>query len=179
MEARPPDMTGRHDITQRDLLRNALRMRPDRIIVGEIRGSEAFEMLQAMNTGHEGSFSTVHANSPRDALSRVENMVLLGGVELPVTAIREQLASALHMIIQLQRFPDGTRRVVKVTEVTGMEGSTVTLQDLFVFRAEGLGEGGVTLGRYRPTGLRPTFSDTLRVQGCELDASLFLDGAIR
>ena len=179
MEARPPDMTGRHAITQRDLLRNALRMRPDRIIVGEVRGSEAFEMLQAMNTGHEGSFSTVHANSPRDALARVENMVLMGGVELPVTAIREQLASALHMIIQLQRFPDGTRRVVKVTEVTGMEGHTVTLQDLFVFKAEGVGDDGVAVGRFRPTGLRPTFSETLRVQGCELDAALFLDGVLR
>ncbi len=179
MEARPPDMTGGHAITQRDLLRNALRMRPDRIIVGEVRGSEAFEMLQAMNTGHEGSLSTVHANSPRDALARVENMVLLGGVELPVTAIREQLASALHMIIQLQRFSDGTRRVVRVTEVTGMEGQTVTLQDLFVFKAEGIGEGGTTIGRYRPTGLRPTFSEVLRVQGCTMDPAIFLDGALR
>ena len=136
-------MTGRHAITQRDLLRNALRMRPDRIIVGEVRGSEAFEMMQAMNTGHEGSLCTVHANSPRDALARIENMVLLGGIELPVSAIREQLASALHLIIQLQRYPDGIRRVVKVTEVTGMEGQTVTLQDLFVFHAEGVTEAAV------------------------------------
>ncbi len=179
MEARPPDMTGRHAITQRDLLRNALRMRPDRIIVGEVRGSEAFEMMQAMNTGHEGSLCTVHANSPRDALARIENMVLLGGIELPVSAIREQLASALHLIIQLQRYPDGIRRVVKVTEVTGMEGQTVTLQDLFVFHAEGVTEGGGVTGRYRPTGLRPTFSETLRVQGCNLDSALFLDGALR
>lgn len=175
MEARPPDMTGSHAITQRDLLRNALRMRPDRIIIGEIRGAEAFEMLQAMNTGHEGSLSTVHANSPRDALARIENMVLMAGVELPVTAIREQVASALHLIIQLQRFPDGVRRIVRVSEVTGMEGSTVTLQDLFVFKAEGIGEGGQVTGRYRPTGLRPTFSEQLAIMGCQLQPELFLD----
>ncbi|MCL4241414.1 MAG: CpaF family protein [Dehalococcoidia bacterium] len=179
MEARPPDMTGAHAITQRDLLRNALRMRPDRIIIGEIRGPEAFEMLQAMNTGHEGSLSTVHANSPRDALARIENMVLMAGVELPVTAIREQVASALHLIIQLQRFPDGVRRIVRVSEVTGMEGSTVTLQDLFVFKAEGLAEGGQVVGRYRPTGLRPTFSEQLAIMGCQLQPELFLDGAAR
>jgi pilus assembly protein CpaF len=179
MEARPPDMMGQHAITQRDLLRNALRMRPDRIIIGEIRGAEAFEMLQAMNTGHEGSLSTVHANSPRDALARVENMVLMAGVDLPVSAIREQMASALHLIVQLQRFPDGVRRIVKVSEVTGMEGSTVTLQDLFVFRVEGLGEKGEVRGTYRPTGLRPTFSEDLALQGCELDPDMFLDGVRR
>ena len=176
MEARPPDMNGAHSITQRDLLRNALRMRPDRIIIGEIRGAEAFEMLQAMNTGHEGSLSTVHANSPRDALARVENMVLMAGVELPVTAIREQVASALHLLIQLQRFPDGIRRIVRVSEVTGMEGSTVTLQDLFVFKAEGLNSEGQVVGRYRPTGLRPTFSEQLALMGCDLPPELFLTG---
>lgn len=175
MEARPPDMTGQHAIAQRDLLRNALRMRPDRIIIGEIRGAEAFEMLQAMNTGHEGSLSTVHANSPRDALSRIENMVLMAGVELPVQAIREQVASALHLIIQLQRFPDGVRRIVRVTEVTGMEGSAVSLQDLFVFKAEGLAENGQVTGRYRPTGIRPTFSEQLSLMGCNLEPELFLD----
>ncbi len=179
MEARPPDMTGGHEISQRDLLRNALRMRPDRIIIGEIRGAEAFEMKQAMNTGHEGSLSTVHANSPRDALSRVENMVLMAGVDLPVSAIREQMASALHLIIQLQRFPDGVRRMVKVAEVTGMEGATVTLQDLFVFKIEGSGPEGEVLGSYRPTGLRPTFSEFLQLQGCDLEPSLFLSGAVR
>ena len=176
MEARPPDMMGAHAITQRDLLRNALRMRPDRIIIGEIRGAEAFEMLQAMNTGHDGSLSTVHANSPRDALARVENMVLMSGVELPVVAIREQMASALHLILQLQRFADGTRRIVKVTEVTGQEGPTVTLQDIFVFESTGITAEGKTIGRYRPTGLRPTFSQQLAQLGCELEASLFLDG---
>ncbi len=179
MEARPPDMTGKHAITQRDLLRNALRMRPDRIIVGEIRGSEAFDMMQAMNTGHEGSLSTVHANSPRDALSRVENMVLMSGIELPISAIREQMSSALHLIIQLQRQPDGVRRITRITEVTGMEGPTITLQDLFTFQTAGYGEDGKIQGSYRPTGLRPTFSEFLVSQGCELDAGLFLAGAQR
>jgi pilus assembly protein CpaF len=179
MEARPPDMTGKHAITQRDLLRNALRMRPDRIIIGEIRGSEAFEMMQAMNTGHEGSLSTVHANSPRDALSRVENMVLMSGIELPVSAIREQMASALHLIIQLQRQPDGVRRITRITEVTGMEGPTITLQDLFNFKTTGYAEDGKIQGTYRPTGLRPTFSEFLGSQGCDLDAELFLAGAVR
>ncbi|MEX0781864.1 MAG: CpaF family protein [Dehalococcoidia bacterium] len=179
MEARPPDMMGAHAIQQRDLLRNALRMRPDRIIIGEIRGAEAFEMLQAMNTGHDGSLCTVHANSPRDALARVENMVLMSGIDLPVTAIREQMASALHLIIQLQRFSDGVRRIVRVAEVTGIEGSTVTLQDLFVFKTEGLDENGVIKGRYRPTGLRPTFSEILSLQGCDLDPAMFLEGATR
>ena len=177
MEARPPDMQGQHAITQRDLLRNALRMRPDRIIIGEIRGAEAFEMLQAMNTGHEGSLSTVHANSTRDALARVENMVLMAGVELPVHAIREQMASALNLIVQLHRFPDGSRKIVRISEVTGMEGSTVTLQDLFVFRPEGIDEEGKIRGRFRPTGLRPTFSDEIEVQGGKLDPQLFLAGA--
>jgi len=179
MEARPPDMAGGHSIAQRDLLRNALRMRPDRIIVGEVRGAEAFEMLQAMNTGHEGSLSTVHANSPRDALSRIENMVLMAGVDLPVTAIREQMASALHIVVQLQRFPDGVRRLVRVAEVTGMEGSIVTMQDIFVFRQEGVGENGQVLGRFLPTGIRPTFSEGLSLQGADLDASTFFEGVRR
>lgn len=174
MEARPPDMQGLHAITQRDLLRNVLRMRPDRIIIGEIRGAEAFEMLQAMNTGHEGSLSTVHANSTRDALARLENMVLMAGVELPVYAIREQMASALDLVIQIQRFPDGSRRVIRVSEVTGMEGLMVTLQDLFVFRSEGLDDAGRVRGRIEPTGLRPTFSEAVELQGGALDPALFL-----
>jgi len=176
MEARPPDMQGQHAITQRDLLRNALRMRPDRIIIGEIRGAEAFEMLQAMNTGHEGSLSTVHANSTRDALARVENMVLMSGVDLPVHAIREQIASALDLVVQLQRFPDGSRRVVRVSEVTGMEGLTVTLQDLFVFRSVGLDAEGRVVGSFEPTGIRPTFSEQVELQGGVLEPSLFLPG---
>ena len=130
MEARPPDSNDRHEISQRDLLRNSLRMHPDRIIIGEIRGPEAFEMLQAMNTGHEGSISTVHANSPHDALARVENMVLMSGFSLPNRAIREQVASALHLIVHIERFPDGIRRIVQITEVTGMEGDHITLQDI-------------------------------------------------
>ncbi len=178
MEARPPDMNGNHAITQRDMLRNTLRMRPDRIIVGEIRGSEAFEMLQAMNTGHEGSMSTVHSNTPRDALSRVENMVLMAGFDLPVKAIREQVASALHVLVHLDRFSDGVRRVTKITEVTGMEGDNVTLQDLFLFEVKGRGDNGEVLGRFRPTGLRPTFSQELELCGHALDAEMFLEGAI-
>jgi pilus assembly protein CpaF len=179
MEARPPDMTGGHAITQRELLRNALRMRPDRIIVGEVRGPEALDMLQAMNTGHEGSLSTVHANSPRDALARIENMVLMGGIELPVVAIREQLASALHLVLQIHRFPDGMRRVVKVSEVTGMEGSTVTMHDIFAFHMEGVGEDGKTVGTFRPTGLRPTFSEELAAAGHRLEPSIFYQDALR
>ncbi len=175
LEARPPDLTGQHAITQRDLLRNALRMRPDRIIVGEIRGAEAFEMLQAMNTGHDGSLSTVHANTPRDAVARVENMVLMAGFDLPVAAIREQIASAIHLIVQLQRSADGVRRVVKITEVTGLEGQQLTLQDLYTFEARGRDAHGRLLGAFRPTGLRPTFADDLLALGGTLDAALFLE----
>jgi pilus assembly protein CpaF len=179
MEARPPDVTGRHAILQRDLLRNCLRMRPDRIIVGEVRGSEAFEMLQAMNTGHDGSLGTVHANSPRDALSRIENMVLMAGFELPISAIREQIASALHLVIQLQRSPDGVRRIVAIAEVTGMEGANITMHDLFVYEATGRDEDGKMIGSYRPTGIRPTFSEFLATRGRELEPELFMEGAIR
>jgi len=177
MEARPPDAADRHAITQRDLLRNALRMRPDRIILGEIRGAEAFDMLQAMNTGHEGSLSTVHANTPRDALARVENMVLMAGMDLPLRAVREQMASALHLVVQLQRFSDGTRRVVTVTEVVGMEGERVTLQDLFRFETAGVDEGGRVHGAYRATGLRPTFDHQLGTRGSRLDPRIFVEAA--
>ena len=175
MEARPPDMAGKHAITQRDLLRNALRMRPDRIIVGEIRGAEAFDMLQAMNTGHEGSLSTVHANTPRDALARVENMVLMAGMELPLVAIREQIASAVHSVVQLQRMPDGVRRIIKVTKVAGMEGQHVTLQDLFVFQQQGRTAEGAILGEFHPTGLRPTFAEMLDERGAKLETALFTE----
>ena len=176
MEARPPDMAGKHAVTQRDLVRNCLRMRPDRIIVGEIRGPEAFDMLQAMNTGHEGSLSTVHANSPRDAIARVESMVLMAGMDLPLAAIREQIASAVHLLVQLQRFADGTRRITRITEVVGMESTQVTLQDLFLFQAEGRDAEGHTAGRFVPTGLRPTFTDELRARGAEFDTRWFLEG---
>ena len=147
LEARPANIDGKGEITQRDLLRNTLRMRPDRIIIGEVRGQEAFDMLNAMNTGHEGSLCTVHANSPRDALARIENMVLMAGLELPDRAIREQMASALHLIIQLSRITDGVRRVTHVTEVTGMEGQIVTLQDLFRFEQTGVSRGRQGPGR--------------------------------
>jgi len=148
-------------------------MRPDRIIVGEVRGSEAFDMMQAMNTGHEGSLTTVHANTPRDALARIENMVLMAGFELPVAAIREQMASALHLIIQIARLSDGTRRVVHVTEVAGMEGPLITLQDIFAFRQKGIGADGRVIGELEATGLRPRFADRIRTYGIELSEELF------
>ncbi len=173
LESRPPSLEGRGEVTQRDLVRNALRMRPDRIVVGEVRGPEAFDMLQAMNTGHEGSLTTVHANSPRDALSRIEQMVLMSGFELPVTAIREQISSALHLVIQLARLSDGTRRVVNVTEISGMEGHLVTLQDIFVFRQTGIDSSGKVLGELKPTGIRPQFADRLRTFGIDLGEDVF------
>jgi pilus assembly protein CpaF len=168
MEARPPNIEGRNQVTQRDLVRNALRMRPDRIIVGEVRGGEAFDMLQAMNTGHEGSLTTVHANSTRDALSRIENMVLMAGLDLPVRAIREQVASALHLVVQLARFSDGRRRIIRVSEITGMEADIVTMQDLFQFEQEGIGEDGRVLGSLASTGIRPTFADRFEKAGVAL-----------
>jgi pilus assembly protein CpaF len=173
LEARPSSLEGKGEVTQRDLVRNALRMRPDRIIVGEVRGSEAFDMLQAMNTGHEGSMTTVHANSPRDALGRIENMVLMAGFDLPIAAIREQLASALHVIVQLTRLPDGTRRVVNVTEVAGQEGNLVSLQDLFVFKQQGIDSNGKVLGELHATGIRPRFAEKLHAYGVELAGDVF------
>ncbi|TMC00282.1 MAG: CpaF family protein [Chloroflexi bacterium] len=174
MEARPANLDGKGEIAQRDLLRNSLRMRPDRIIIGEVRGSEAFDMLNAMNTGHEGSLCTVHANSPRDALARIENMVLMASLELPDRAIREQTASALHMIIQLARFTDGVRRVTHVTEVTGMEGQIVTLQDLFRFVQTGVSEDGKIIGSEMATGIRPTFAEKFEAGGVVLPPDLFV-----
>ena len=159
LEARPPGLNGAGQVTQRDLVRNALRMRPDRIIVGEVRGSEAFDMMQAMNTGHEGSITTVHANSPRDALSRVENMVMMAGFELPDRVIREQMASAFQVLVQIARLVDGSRRVTGVTEVVGMEGATVSLQDVFVFEQEPLSTDRRVRGELRATGIRPAFTD--------------------
>ena len=173
MEARPPSTEGRGEVTQRDLLRNALRMRPDRIIVGEVRGAEAFDMLQAMNTGHDGSLTTVHANSPRDALSRIENMVLMAGFELPIQAIREQMGSAFDVIVQLSRLSDGTRRIVNFSEITGMEGSTITMQDIFVFRQTGIDADGRVLGEVRATGIRPSFADRLHAHGLAVGSDIF------
>jgi pilus assembly protein CpaF len=173
LEARPASLEGKGEVTQRDLVRNSLRMRPDRIIVGEVRGPEAFDMLQAMNTGHEGSLGTVHANTPRDALARIENMVMMAGFELPVKAIREQMASALHLVIQIARFPDGTRKVVSVAEVSGMEGQVVTMQDLFRFVQTGVDTDGRILGDLRTTGIRPRFVEKFEVSGIHLPPDLF------
>ena len=173
LEARPPSLEGKGEVTQRDLVRNSLRMRPDRIIVGEVRGPEAFDMLQAMNTGHEGSLGTVHANTPRDALARIENMVLMAGFELPVKAIREQMQSAIHMVIQISRFPDGTRKVVSVAEVSGMEGQVVTMQDLFRFEQKGIDTDGRVLGELKTTGIRPRFAEKFEVAGIHLPPDMF------
>jgi pilus assembly protein CpaF len=173
LEARPPNVEGKGEVTVRDLVRNALRMRPDRIIVGEVRGPEAFDMLQAMNTGHEGSLGTVHANTPRDALARIENMVMMAGFELPVKAIREQMSSAIHVVIQIARFPDGTRKVVSVAEVSGMEGQVVTMQDLFRFEQTGVDTDGRVLGELRTTGIRPKFAEKFEVSGIHLPMDLF------
>jgi pilus assembly protein CpaF len=174
LESRPPNIEGRGQVTIRDLVRNALRMRPDRIVVGEARGAEALDMLQAMNTGHEGSLSTVHANSPRDTISRLETMVLMAGMDLPVRAIREQIAAAVDVIVHLTRMRDGTRRVTHLTEVEGMEGDIITLQDVFLFDYEaGIDEHGYFRGRTRPTGIRPQFVDRLTHYGVTLPPDVF------
>jgi pilus assembly protein CpaF len=172
LEARPPNIEGKGAVTIRDLVRNALRMRPERIVVGECRGGEAFDMLQAMNTGHEGSMTTLHANSPRDALRRLETLVLQAGMDLPLRAIRETIASAVHLIIQLERMKDGSRKVVNVTEVQGMEGDVIVMQDIFVFEQTGY-EGGKVLGRLRPTGIRPKFMDKIEALGINLPPEIF------
>ncbi len=174
LEARPPNTEGRGEVTIRDLVRNALRMRPDRIIVGEVRSGEALDMLQAMNTGHEGSITTVHANSPRDALARIETMTLMAGFDLPVRAIREQMASALDVIVHLSRLRDGTRRITHITEVERMEGDTVVLQDVFLFDyGMGIDATGNSLGALKSTGLRPKFAERLLDRGHTLDPLLF------
>lgn len=176
LEARPPNIEGRGEVTIRELVRNSLRMRPDRIVVGEVRGAEALDMLQAMNTGHEGSLSTLHANTPRDALSRLETMVLMAGFDLPVRAIREQVVGAVDMIVHLSRMRDGSRRVTKVVEVEGLEGDTITLSDLFTFdHSPGRDEDGTVLGSIVPTGIRPKFEERLADWGHTLDTELFGD----
>ncbi|MBR5591415.1 MAG: Flp pilus assembly complex ATPase component TadA [Kiritimatiellae bacterium] len=173
LEARPPNIEGKGAVTIRDLVRNALRMRPDRIIVGECRGGETLDMLQAMNTGHDGSLTTVHANSPRDVISRLETMVLMSGVDLPSRAIREQVASAVQIIVQEARLSDGSRKIVAISEITGMEGQQIVMQDLFVFRQTGLDANGRIQGKLTATGAMPTFFDTLSVRGLTLDPALF------
>ena len=173
LESRPPNIEGKGAITIRDLVRNALRMRPDRIVVGECRGGEALDMLQAMNTGHEGSLTTVHANTPRDVISRLETMVLMSGMELPMKAIREQIGSAIHLIIHISRFSDGTRKVSKVTEVCGMEGDSITMQDIFTYVQRGLDEQHRVLGRYEPTGSVPTYVEEMAARGIKINHTLF------
>ena len=173
LEARPPNVEGKGAVTIRDLVKNCLRMRPDRIIVGECRSGEALDMLQAMNTGHDGSLTTVHANSPRDVVSRLETMVLMSGMELPSRAIREQIASAVDIIIHESRLADGSRKVTAITEVTGMEGQNIVMQDLFTFRQNGVDENGRIVGEFKPTGAMPTFFDTLKSRGINLDPRIF------
>lgn len=179
LEARPASMDGRNQIKQRDLVRNCLRMRPDRIIVGEVRGEECFDMLQAMNTGHDGSISTIHANTPRDAISRLENMVLMAGMDLPARAIREQVASAINVFIQVSRLQDGSRKLTHVTEVSGMEGDTITLQDIFLFKLEHVDDNGKVVGKMVPTGVRPGFLERFQMHGISMPAHLFVPEADR
>ncbi|MDP6564136.1 MAG: CpaF family protein [Alphaproteobacteria bacterium] len=169
LETRPPNLEGAGEITMRDLVKNCLRMRPERIIVGEVRGPEAFDLLQAMNTGHDGSMGTIHANNPREAVSRVENMIAMGGFNLPARTVREQISSAVHVIVQAARLRDGSRKITHVTEVVGMEGEVVTLQDLYTYEILGEDENGKLIGEHKPTGLRPTFWDRAKYFGREQD----------
>ncbi|MEX0301406.1 MAG: CpaF family protein, partial [Leisingera sp.] len=174
LETRPPNPSGGGGVSQRDLVRNALRMRPDRIIVGEVRGAESFDMLQAMNTGHDGSMTTVHANSARDALGRIEQMVSMIGMELPLAAIRAQIASGLQIIVQLARLADGQRRVVSISELTGLEGDVITMQDIFIFRRLGKAADGSIAGEFIPTGIRPQCTALLEAAGARFDRAIFL-----
>jgi len=173
LEARPPNMEGKGAIPIRDLVKNCLRMRPDRIVVGECRGGEALDMLQAMNTGHEGSLTTAHANMPRDMLSRLEVMVLMAGMDLPVQAIREQICSAVDIIVQQTRFPDGSRRVTAINEVTGMEGGIIQMQEIFEYQQEGYDQDGRVTGYFNATGRVPEFYEDMRARGLDTDMSLF------
>lgn len=176
LESRPPNIEGKGGVMIRDLVRNSLRMRPDRIVIGEVRGGEALDMLQAMNTGHDGSLATGHSNSPRDMIARLETMVLLAGVDLPVRAIREQIAGAIDLIIQQTRLKDGTRKIVNITEVQGLEGDIIVLQDIFTFRQEGVDDNGKIRGKLIPTGVRPKFYERLENSGIHIPASVFFDG---
>jgi pilus assembly protein CpaF len=176
LETRPPNIEGKGAITIRDLVRNSLRMRPDRIVVGEVRSGEALDMLQAMNTGHDGSLTTGHANSPRDMLSRLETMVLMAGMELPVRAIREQIASAIDLIVHQARLKDGSRRITHITEITGMEGDVITMQDIFIFKQQGRDEKGRITGAVVPTGIKPKFAEKLMDAGTTLSPDIFMPG---
>ncbi|MGD0288210.1 MAG: CpaF family protein [Candidatus Binataceae bacterium] len=169
LETRPPNVEGKGEVTQRELVKNCLRMRPDRIIVGEVRGGEVFDMLQAMSTGHDGSIATVHANTPRDAIQRLEMMMLLSGASIPQRAMRQQVASALNMIMHVSRLSDGTRKMMKISEITGMEGEMVMMQDLFEFKRTGIGQGGKVLGQFRFTGIRSMYTDRVAAAGYRID----------
>jgi pilus assembly protein CpaF len=173
LETRPSNIEGKGEITARDLVRNSLRMRPDRIVVGEVRSEEAFDMLQAMNTGHDGSLTTVHANTPRDALARIENMVAMAGLELPARAIRTQIASAINVVLQVSRMEDGRRKLISIQEINGMEGDVITMSEIFSFQRQGLDDQGNVLGKFRATGLMPKFRDHLLKRGIPIDVSVF------
>ncbi|HUR42298.1 MAG TPA: CpaF family protein [Verrucomicrobiae bacterium] len=176
LETRPPNIEGRGEIDQRDLVRNCLRMRPDRIILGEVRGGEAFDMLQAMNTGHDGSLTTIHANTPRDAIARVENMVAMAGMELPAAAVKTQIASAINVVVQTERMEDGKRRVTSVQEVEGMEGNTITMSEIFRFKRRGIDKNGAVVGDFEATGMVPRFQSRLKARGIELNPAWFEPG---
>jgi len=173
LETRPPNIEGRGEVTQRDLVRNTLRMRPDRIVIGEVRGGEAIDMLQAMNTGHDGSLTTIHANTPRDALSRLETMIQMTGMRLSDRAMRQQIASAINLVVQVARMSDGSRRVTSISEITGMEGETITMQEIFQYERTGVDSQGMVLGRFRPTGIRPRFAERLKSCGLQLPRVFF------
>ena len=173
LETRPPNIESKGEVTQRDLVRNALRMRPDRIVIGEVRSGEAIDMLQAMNTGHDGSLTTIHANTPRDALSRLETMVQMTGLRLSERAMRQQIASAIDLVLQVARLSDGSRRVTSISEITGMEGDTITMQEIFQFERSGISPTGQVLGRFRPTGIRPRFAEKLKSCGMQLPRVFF------
>jgi pilus assembly protein CpaF len=173
LETRPPNIEGKGAVRQRQLVINSLRMRPDRIVVGEVRGEEAFDMLQAMNTGHEGSLTTVHANSPRDAMARVENMVSMANLNIPERAVRHQISSAVHAVVQIARLSDGTRKVTTISEITGMDNDLIGMQDIFTFDRTGTDESGKVRGTFRATGVRPQFADRLATSGARLRPALF------
>ncbi len=173
LETRPPNIEGKGEVTQRDLVRNALRMRPDRIVIGEVRGGEAIDMLQAMNTGHDGSLTTIHANTPRDALARLETMIQMTGMRLSDRAMRQQIAAAINLVVQVARLSDGTRRVTAISEITGMEGETITMQEIFQFERTGVDSQGQVIGRFRPTGIRPRFAERLKACGLQLPRVFF------
>jgi pilus assembly protein CpaF len=173
LETRPSNIEGKGQVTQRDLVRNALRMRPDRIIVGEVRGPEVMDMLQAMNTGHEGSLTTLHSNSTRDALTRLETLMLMAGVNIPEAAMREMVSTALDVVIQVARLSDGTRKLVSISEVVGMESEVISMQEVFTYKKTGVGDRGAVLGEFRATGVRPRFAEKLKIAGIHLPPEIF------